>query len=71
MPENLKKLAEKYITPFKGEPLARVSDKSNWHITLAFCGYIENNVLDNLEKLTQAISEETKNLELFNLKCRL
>ncbi|MEW5907860.1 MAG: RNA 2',3'-cyclic phosphodiesterase [Patescibacteria group bacterium] len=64
MPEELKKIAEKYIEPFRESDLTRIGENSNWHITVVFCGYLDDRELNNLKKITEKISKEIKKFEL-------
>lgn len=63
-PEELKKVAEKYIAPFMKSNLARVAENGNWHITVVFCGYLDDEKLNELKKAAKKIADETKSFEL-------
>lgn len=63
-PEELKRVAEKYIAPFMESNLARVAESDNWHITVVFCGYLDDEKLDELKKLTEKITNKTNGFEL-------
>lgn len=64
IPEELKNVAEAYIEPFYKNNLARVVEKENWHITLIFCGYLDEDKLDKLKEKTKEIAEKTEKFEL-------
>jgi len=36
----------------------------NWHITVVFCGYLDNEKLEKLKEATERISQDTKGFEL-------
>lgn len=36
----------------------------NWHITVVFCGYLDNEELDKLKEKTKEIAQNTKKFEL-------
>ncbi len=41
VPEELKSIAEKYIEPILGDKHIRIPKKEGWHITVVFCGYLD------------------------------
>ncbi len=57
IPEELKNIAENYLASF-------LFKKENWHITVVFCGYLDNEGLKKLKEKTKKISGETKSFEL-------
>ena len=64
IPEGLKNVAEKYLGRFYKNPLVRVVKKENWHITVDFCGYLNDEELNKLKERARKIKEETKKFEL-------
>lgn len=64
IPEGLKDVAETHIEPFYKNELARVAEKENWHITVVFCGYLDDEKLKKLKEITKKITGETKKIEL-------
>lgn len=64
IPEELKNVAEAHIEPFYKNELARVVEKENWHITVVFCGYLDEEKLGELKKIAEKIADETKSFEL-------
>lgn len=64
IPEELKKVAEKYIAPFRENNLARVAEKENWHITIVFCGYLDEEKLNKLKENAKKIADERRKFEL-------
>lgn len=63
-PEELKRAAGKYIAPFMESNLARVAENNNWHITVVFCGYSDDEKLNKLKETARKIADETKSFEL-------
>lgn len=64
VPEELKNVAEAYLGKFYKNPLARAVERGNWHITLVFCGYLDEEKLDELKERTKEIAEKTDKFEL-------
>lgn len=64
IPKKLKETAQKHIEPFYKNPLVRVSENKNWHITVVFCGYLDEKGLNKLKETARKIGEETKAFEL-------
>lgn len=64
VPEELKIVAEKYIAPFMENDLARVAENNNWHITVVFCGYLDDEELNKLKETARKIADEMKSFEL-------
>jgi 2'-5' RNA ligase len=64
IPEGLKDVAEKEIEGFYKNPLARAVERENWHITLVFCGYLDEEKLKELKEKAKKIAEKTEKFEL-------
>lgn len=64
VPEKLKNVAGGYLESFYKNKLARVVEKENLHITIVFCGYLNDEGLKKLKEKTKKISGETKSFEL-------
>lgn len=64
MPKELKKIVEKYIEPFRENEMARVAENDNWHLTVVFCGYLDNEKLERLKETARKIANEIKSFEL-------
>lgn len=64
IPEELKNVAEAHIEPFYKNKLARVVERKNWHITVVFCGYLDDEKLNRLKELARKIAKEIKKFEL-------
>ncbi len=74
VPEELKNAAEFYLKPFfppeADPPLAengrniRIPKKERWHITLVFCGYLEEEELKKVREIVNSIALKTKSFEI-------
>jgi len=64
IPEELKNLAEVYLKPFLDNKNLRIPKKEGWHITLVFCGYLEEEKINKLKDTAEKIAQETKTFEL-------
>lgn len=64
IPEELKTILEGYIQPFFKSESARVVRRDQWHITLVFCGDIDEEKLDKLKDRLQNVTAETDSFEL-------
>ncbi|MBI4691951.1 MAG: RNA 2',3'-cyclic phosphodiesterase [Candidatus Terrybacteria bacterium] len=64
IPEELKNAAEAHIGEFYKNKLVRVVERENWHITVAFCGYLDDEKLNKLKEIARKITKETKSFEL-------
>lgn len=64
IPEELKNAVEAEIKKFFKNELARVVKRVNWHITVVFCGYLDNEKLEQLKETARKIADETKSFEL-------
>lgn len=64
IPEELKNITEARIERFYKNELARVVKRENWHITVVFCGYLDEEKLNKLKEITQKIADKTKSFEL-------
>jgi 2'-5' RNA ligase len=57
VPEELKSAAEFYIKSFLDDRNIRIPKKEGWHVTVAFCGYLD-------DKEVEALKEVIKNAAL-------
>lgn len=64
IPDALKNVAEEYLGKFYKNSLIRVVGKENWHITLVFCGYLNEEKLKKLKETAEKTADETKKFEL-------
>jgi 2'-5' RNA ligase len=64
IPEKLKKILNSYLKPFLSNSLIRVPKKENWHITVCFCGYLNE---EEINLLKGVVEEVVKNTTLFQI----
>jgi len=65
IPEELKNAAEIYIKSFFNDKNVRISKREGWHITVVFCGYLNENELEKLKEIVGNIASKTKPFEIF------
>ncbi len=53
VPEELKNTAEFYLKPFFGDKNIRIPKKEGWHITLVFCGYLDDREVEVLVEIVK------------------
>lgn len=63
IPENLKDIIENYLEPFYKSELVRVTERNNWHITVVFCGYLDDKNLERLKESARDVASRTKKFE--------
>ena len=51
VPEEIKNTAESCIESFYKERYVRIPKRDGWHITVSFCGYVNETELERLEKV--------------------
>jgi 2'-5' RNA ligase len=64
IPEEVKNVAEAHIEGFYKNNLARVGEKENWHITVVFCEYLDEEKLKKLKEISKKIVSETNKFEI-------
>ena len=57
IPEKLKNIVESYLASF-------LFKKENWHITVVFCGYLDEESLNKLKETAEKIVQNIKKFEL-------
>lgn len=65
IPEEVKNIAENYIEPFMGDKNIRIPRKEGWHITLVFCGYLEEEELKKVREIVNSIALKTRSFEIY------
>ncbi len=60
IPDKLKNIAESCIHPFYKEKFVRIPEKEGWHITVVFCGYLDETEIKALEVITARAVSQTK-----------
>jgi 2'-5' RNA ligase len=55
LPDELKNIAEAYIELFYKENFVRIPKREGWHITLIFCGYLNETEIDLLKEIIEKI----------------
>ena len=53
VPEEVKNTAEFYLKPFLNDRNIRIPKKEGWHITLIFCGYLDDKEETALEEIVK------------------
>lgn len=64
VPEELKNTAEFYLKPFLNDRNIRIPKREGWHITLVFCGYLDDEEIEELKKIIKNVSSEFKPFEI-------
>lgn len=64
IPDDLKNTLEARMKPFYGEKTVRVSKKEGWHITVVFCGYLNETETDILGEI---LNETVSRFRVFSL----
>ncbi len=64
IPEEVKNIAENYIKPFTGDKNIRIPKRKGWHITLVFCGYLEEKELGKVREIVGNIVSKTKSFKI-------
>jgi len=64
IPDELKDIIEVHLEGFYKNDLVRVTARENQHITIVFCGYLDEEKLNKLKEVTQKIASKTKSFEL-------
>ena len=64
IPEGVKNSAEFYLKPFFGDKNIRIPKKEGWHITLVFCGYLDDEEIEALKEIVKKVASEFKAFEL-------
>ena len=64
VPEELKNAAEFYLKPFFDDKNIRIPKKEGWHITLVFCGYLEEEELKKVKEIVGNIASNTNSFEI-------
>ncbi len=65
VPEELKNVAEVYLKPFLNDRNIKIPKKEGWHITLVFCGYLEEEELKKIREIVGNIASKTKFFKIF------
>lgn len=68
MPEELKNTAEFYLKPFFNDRNIRIPKKEGWHITLLFCGYLDEKEIEELKKIVKNVASGFRTFEFFPSK---
>jgi 2'-5' RNA ligase len=63
VPEELKNTGEFYLKPFFGDKNIRIPKKEGWHITLVFCGYLDDKDTEKLKEIVKDIALKFKPFE--------
>ncbi len=64
IPEEVKNIAENYIKPFISDKNIRIPKREGWHITLVFCGYLDEEELRKVKEIVGNIASKTKSFEI-------
>ncbi len=64
VPEELKNAAEFYLKPFFNDRNIRIPKKEGWHITLVFCGYLDDKEIEELKKIVENVASGFKPFEI-------
>ena len=62
--EGVKNAAEVYLKPFFSDKNIRIPKKEGWHITLVFCGYLEEEELKKVREIVGNIASKIKSFEI-------
>lgn len=64
VPEELKNTAEFYMKPFLDDRDIRIPKREGWHITVVFCGYLEEEELKKVREIINSVALKTKSFEI-------
>ncbi len=68
VPEEVKNVAEAYLNPFFKEGCVRIPDKEGWHITVVFCGYLDETEIKVLQGVVDKAVSQNRPFKFFPLK---
>jgi len=68
VPGALKNIAESYLEPFFKERSVRIPKKEGWHITVVFCGYLDETETGALQDVVEKAVSQNKPFRLTPLK---
>lgn len=63
IPEELKDIAESYLEPFLDDRNIRIPKKESWHITVVFCGYLDDEETAALGEIVKKAVAESRPFE--------
>lgn len=64
VPEEVKNAAEFYLKPLLDDRNLRIPKREGWHITVVFCGYLDENEIEELGKVVETAALESKSFEI-------
>ncbi len=62
--EELKNTAEAYLEPFFNDKNIRIPKREGWHITVVFCGYLDDKEMEVLAEIVKNVCSKFKSFEL-------
>lgn len=63
VPEELKNVAKAYLGPFFNNKNTRIPKRERWHLTIVFCGYLDDKEVGALTEIVKDVCLKFKALE--------
>ncbi len=63
VPEELKNTAKAYLGPFFNDKNMRIPKREGWHITVVFCGYLDDKEMEALTEIVKDVCLKFKPFE--------